>query len=487
MPSVLIRDSHSLPSCGCLYLSYEGVGVMLRSRMLLTVFVLTALAATMTVVPALGRTADDSVGVVDQTSGLWYLRDPASGATTSFYFGNPGDFPIMGDWNCDGVDTPGLYRQSDGFVYLRNSNTEGVANIRFFFGDPGDIPLAGDFNKDGCDTVSIYRPSQARIFVINELGSNDGGLGAADFDFYFGDVGDKPFTGDFNNNGQDTVGLHRESTGFVYYRDTLTTGNADNDFFFGDPGDQIITGRWAQNPTPGPDTVGIFRPSNGTFYLRFSNSQGNADVSFAYGNSNMAAVAGDFGNLPGGDAPPPGETPPPTTPPPTIPPDEPFTFGAGIWIVGVGVPADTFRNSGFGSGCYWARLSGFSGELDDINANYFGSIRQIVEIAPTDKGFETTSNCGIWSNDLTPIKAPTTPLTPGLWQVGSEAAPGTWRNAPTDTGCYWARLSGFSGELKDIIANDFIGDISQSIVTISASDVGFETDPACGIWTYLGP
>jgi hypothetical protein len=152
---------------------------MLRLRMLLAVSVVTALTATMTVVPALGGTEDDSVGVVDQTSGLWYLRDPGNGATTSFYFGNSGDFPIMGDWDCDGIDTPVLYRQSDGFVYLRNSNTVGVANIRFFFGDPGDVPLAGDFNKDGCDTVSIYRPSQARIFVINELGANDGGLGAA--------------------------------------------------------------------------------------------------------------------------------------------------------------------------------------------------------------------------------------------------------------------------------------------------------------------
>jgi hypothetical protein len=147
--------------------------------MLSTGLVVTALAATMAVVPALGGTTYDSVGVVDQTQGLWYLRDAGNGATTSFYFGNPGDFPIMGDWDCDGIDTPGLYRRSDGFVYLRNSNTVGVADIPFFFGDPGDIPLAGDFNKDGCDTVSIYRPSQARIFVINELGANDGGLGAA--------------------------------------------------------------------------------------------------------------------------------------------------------------------------------------------------------------------------------------------------------------------------------------------------------------------
>jgi hypothetical protein len=59
---------------------------MLRWRMLSTGLVVTALAATMAVVPALGGTTNDSVGVVDQTQGLWYLRDPVTGATTSFYF-----------------------------------------------------------------------------------------------------------------------------------------------------------------------------------------------------------------------------------------------------------------------------------------------------------------------------------------------------------------------------------------------------------------
>ncbi|MGI9585234.1 MAG: hypothetical protein ACR2N7_06545, partial [Acidimicrobiia bacterium] len=124
---------------------------------------------------AVGSVGVDSFGVVDSSTGLWYLRDGGSGATTSFYFGDPGDVPMMGDWDCDGVDTPGLYRQSDGYVYLSNVNAQGVADVKFFFGDPGDVPLAGDFDGDGCDTVSVYRPSESRVFVINELGGDDGG------------------------------------------------------------------------------------------------------------------------------------------------------------------------------------------------------------------------------------------------------------------------------------------------------------------------
>src|SRR3990172_5145345 len=54
----------------------------------------------------------ETVGLVDPSAGLWYLRSDA-GAVASFYFGNPGDYPIVGDWDCDGDDTPGMYRHSD--------------------------------------------------------------------------------------------------------------------------------------------------------------------------------------------------------------------------------------------------------------------------------------------------------------------------------------------------------------------------------------
>jgi hypothetical protein len=234
----------------------------------------------------------ETVGLVDPSQGRWHLRNSA-GVVSSFFYGNPGDFPVMGDWNCDGVDTPGMYRQSDGFVYLRNSNTQGIGDIRFFFGNPGDVPIVGDFNNNGCDTVGIYRPSEGRFFVINQLGANEGGLGAAELDYLFGDPGDKPFIGDFDGDGVDTVGLHRESTGFVYFRNSHTQGIADSQFFFGDPGDRLVAGDWGV--VDGVDTPGVFRPSNTTFFFRHTNTQGNADATLVFGESPWLPVAGTFG------------------------------------------------------------------------------------------------------------------------------------------------------------------------------------------------
>ena len=277
-------------------------------------------------IPAVGQ--EGSVGIVDSSTGEWYLRDLA-GNTTRFFYGNPGDLPMVGDWDCDGDETPGLYRQSDGFVYLRNSNTEGPADIRFFFGNPGDIPLAGDFDGDGCDTVGIYRPSEGRVYIINELGVDDGGLGPADLAYFFGDPGDNPYVGDFDDDGLDEVGLHRESTGLVYFRFTHTEGVADHSFIFGDPGDKIIAAEWALRGGSGPETVGLFRPSTCTIFLRHSNTQGVADETIAFGVPTGLPVAGAFGLLPGGGTPPPGcptpvPAPAPAPPRPPVPPPGPI-------------------------------------------------------------------------------------------------------------------------------------------------------------------
>ena len=240
--------------------------------------------------PVLGP-LDPRIGMVDPRQGLWYLGTTA-GAPTPFYFGNPGDNPLAGDWDCDGIETPGMHRPSDGFVYLRNSNTPGIADVSFFFGDPGDVPITGDFDGDGCDTVSIYRPGEGRFYIVNRLGSGQTGLGAADISYTFGDPGDKPFVGVFDGDGVETVGLHRESTGLVYFNNAHRPGVADSQFVFGNPGDRLFAHDWNGD---GRDSVGVFRPFERRFYLRYTNTAGAADAEHAFGAEWWLPVAGELG------------------------------------------------------------------------------------------------------------------------------------------------------------------------------------------------
>jgi L,D-transpeptidase catalytic domain len=257
---------------------------------------ITALALALFLSGGPAALASDDVGVVDTRAGKWYLRDSDNSQTTAFYYGNPGDVPFMGDWDCDGTDTPGLYRQSDGFVYLRNSSTQGVADRTFYFGDPGDLPLAGDFDGDGCDTVSVYRPSQGRVYMVNELGADGAGLGVADTEFIFGDPGDVPFSGDFDGDGVDGVGVYRPSTGTAHLMSGLGNAASTDPVPVSSGGGTVVAGDWGG----GVDQIASYSPA-GTFRL--------PGASFPYGYEAHRPVAGDFGSLPGGDDPPPSAPP----------------------------------------------------------------------------------------------------------------------------------------------------------------------------------
>jgi hypothetical protein len=234
------------------------------------------------------------VGLVDVTTGKWYLRDAKTGTITTFFYGNPVDLPISGDWNGDGVSTPGLYRQSDGFFYARDTNTQGPANNSCFAGDPSDIPVVGDWDGDGDDNLGIYRPSEQKfyLFTITCTGSP---MGAAQIVLGFGNPGDKPVAGDWDGDGVDEVGLHRESTGFFYWRNTLDTGIASGQIFFGDPNDRFVAGDWGT--VDGVDTPAIFRPSDLKFYFRHTLTQGVADSEFAFpgAGSGWLPVSGIMG------------------------------------------------------------------------------------------------------------------------------------------------------------------------------------------------
>ncbi|HEY3926269.1 MAG TPA: cell wall-binding repeat-containing protein [Acidothermaceae bacterium] len=169
----------------------------------------------------------------------------------------------------------------------------------------------------------------------------------------------------------------------------------------------------------------------------------------------------------------------PTPPAPVAPTPAKITFGNGTRHVGASLPAGTYRTRTNATGCYWARLSGFSGDLSDTIANNDSDAHQVVTIAPTDAGFES-SNCSTWTNDLSAItSSKTASFGDGMWIVNTDIAPGTW-SAPGGDECYWARLSGFSGDLSDTIANDDGG--NTPIVTIYSTDVGFISEN-CGQWT----
>lgn len=230
--------------------------------------------------PALGTTLPPAPTAPAPSGAAWYLRQSTTTgvADISLSYGLPTDGPIACDWDGNGTDTVGIYR--NGAFYLRNSVTSGVADRTIGYGMPGDVPVCGDWDGDGTDTIGIYRNG---AFYLR----NSNTTGGADLVVGYGMPGDRPVVGDWDGDGIDTIGIYR---GAVFYlRDVNVSGVADRVVGYGMLGDKPVVGDWNDDRI---DTIGIRRGS--AFYLRDANSTGVADRTFVYGDSPDAPLTGDW-------------------------------------------------------------------------------------------------------------------------------------------------------------------------------------------------
>jgi hypothetical protein len=227
-------------------------------------------------------------GVFRPATGELFLKNANSSgfADTYIIYGNPGDYPLTGDWNGDGLDSVGVYR--NGVFYLRNSNSTGFADIVIPFGNPGDQPIAGDWNGDGIDTIGVYRNGTFYLRNSNTAGDPD-----LVFKIGFLNTGDVALAGDWNGDGITTCGVFRPSNGIVYLRNSNSPGAADIGFTFGNAGDKPVVGDWDGD---GIDTIGIYR--DGLFYLSNDNFTTFADTAFVLGNSGDFPIAGNWNGQP---------------------------------------------------------------------------------------------------------------------------------------------------------------------------------------------
>jgi len=234
------------------------------------------------------KNGSDTTGVFRPSNGLLYLKNinTTGFADLALNYGMGGDYPVAGDWDGNGTATIGVYR--GGKFYLRNSNTVGFADIVFAFGQIGDQPIAGDWDGDGVDTIGVYRPSNG-LFMLGNTNSS----GAAEMSFFLGNVRDVGIAGDWDGDGLDTTGVFRPSNGIIFLKNTNATGFADVALNYGIPGDKPVTGDWNSD---GIDTIGVYR--NGTFYLRNTNTIGFADIVFDLGIPGDMPIAGNWDNLP---------------------------------------------------------------------------------------------------------------------------------------------------------------------------------------------
>ncbi|ARZ69714.1 hypothetical protein M1P56_02475 [Streptomyces sp. HU2014] len=159
--------------------------------------------------------------------------------------------------------------------------------------------------------------------------------------------------------------------------------------------------------------------------------------------------------------------------------------GNGTFQVGSDIKPGTYRSTGNKLGCYWERAKDSSGGLDSILANDNVQGASYVTVKADDKIFKTRG-CKGWHR-VTEDKAGATPQTQvsgnGMYRVGVDIAPGTYKAEGNKSGCYWERDKDALHEMDSIEANENV--TGSGIVTLSPQDGYFKTN-GCADWKKTG-
>ena len=88
---------------------------------------------------------------------------------TRFDYGmQPGDIPLVGDWDGDGKDGVGIFRHGE--WHLSDAIHPALTKHRVNFGiSKGDIPVVGDWTGTGKDSIGIYRPTNGTWYLRDHL------------------------------------------------------------------------------------------------------------------------------------------------------------------------------------------------------------------------------------------------------------------------------------------------------------------------------
>jgi hypothetical protein len=174
---------------------------------------------------------------------------------------------VMGDWDGDGAQTPGIFAEGRWQLWDHLVRT-GSPDLDATFGQAGDLPVTGDWNGDGITDLGVVRGSEW-ILALGPLPS-DGAAPVVWRDVTFGDPGDLPVAGDWNGDGTDGIGAFHD--GHWLLADSPTDLAAATSVSYGAPGDEPVAGDWIGD---GADGLGVVRGS--TWFLSNSATAPEAD------------------------------------------------------------------------------------------------------------------------------------------------------------------------------------------------------------------
>ena len=192
----------------------------------------------------------------------------------------PGDIPVVGDWNGDGKMKMGIYQNG---TWTLDYNGDGIWNgpdvdkVKSF-GDSNFAPVVGDWNGDGKTKIGVYN-SLTGTFLIDYDGSFVWDGEAVDRVAFWSvrpGSGEIAVIGDWNGDGKSKIGIYAAETGNWYldYNGNYTWEdpngpNGDKVVYWSLPGvpahQKPVVGDWNGS---GTTKLGVY--SDGTWWIDYN-------------------------------------------------------------------------------------------------------------------------------------------------------------------------------------------------------------------------
>jgi hypothetical protein len=216
-------------------------------------FVYFGLAGAKAVVGDWNGSGTTKVAVYD--NGMWYVDYNGNGAWDGtptdqiYFFGLASSISVAGDWKGIGTTQIGTYSSGTWYIDYNGNGlwdgTPGDVTYTFDAGQADAIPVTGDWDVNGSDGIGVYKDG---IWYVDYNGNGvwDGQPG--DRIYAFGYAGALPVTGDWTGTGTSKLGVYDPATQ-IWYLDADGDGIWDGTptdimLYFGIPGAVPLSGIW---------------------------------------------------------------------------------------------------------------------------------------------------------------------------------------------------------------------------------------------------
>jgi uncharacterized repeat protein (TIGR03803 family) len=213
-------------------------------------------------------------GVWRPSNGTWYIFKTSDGTSTAFHWGLSTDIPVPGDYDGDGKTDYAVYRPSTGIWFVATSSSHYATAVTSALGLSTDIPVPGDYDGDGKTDVAVWRPSAGMWFV--RLSST----GTTSLVSQWGLPGDIPVPGDYDGDGKTDLTVWRPWSGIWYIRQSSTSNTTYVSYQWGLQGDVPVPGDYDDD---GRGDLAVFRPGEANWFILRSSTNYTSSTVTQYG------------------------------------------------------------------------------------------------------------------------------------------------------------------------------------------------------------